>query len=329
MLGRTLRGHAVGRDAWRRRLEPKGNQRESCGTVIVADSIESFDKSKRGSLSGLGDAVGMPAAWCVILTALLTLFGPNAAAQDGQTEQGPPVCGQCGIAKETVFDTREILTAPARWQKSEWKRAGTAAAIVVGSVLLLDEPARDFIQDHENRTTDRIASAFEPFGAEYALGTLAGFALIGKLTNRPVARHVAFDGAVSGLIAVGLVVPALKSVSGRSRPYTGQGAHDFDPFSGADSFPSGHTAMAFALATSIAQNYDRHWVKGLSYGVAGLTAYARMEHDDHWLSDVVGGAFIGVGVARGVAALHRSQRDWALEPAHLADGWGLQVTTAF
>ncbi len=245
------------------------------------------------------------------------------------SEQGPPVCESCGFGETVVFDTREVFKTPTHWQTSDWRSVGLKAAIVLGSLALLDKPVRDYVQEHKGDTTDRIASAFEPFGAEYAIGALAGFAAFGKLGGKPAAHNVALDGTVSSLIAAGLVVPVLKELTGRSRPNAGLGAHDFHPFSGAESFPSGHTTEAFALAASIAQNYDQRWIKGIAYGVAGLVGYARVEHDAHWLSDVAAGAFIGIGVAKEVSALHRARHAVVVTPLHVPSGWGVQVSAAF
>ena len=144
--------------------------------------------------------------------------------------------------------------------------------------------------------------------AEYAIATWAGFAVIGKLGGKQTASAVALDGAVATLSTSGLIVPVLKKTTGRSRPNADQGATDFNPFSGGESFPSGHTAEAFTIAASIAENYHRPWISGLSYGVAGLVGYARMEHDAHWLSDVTAGAFIGIGVVKQVSKLNRERR---------------------
>jgi membrane-associated phospholipid phosphatase len=270
-------------------------------------------------------------AWKVAATgAALVLCGARAhAEQPAPDEQTVPVCTSCGFPKTVARDVRGVFTAPAHWEKPEWRSATIKAAIVAGSMLLLDEPVRDYVQEHRNGTTDRIAKAFEPFGAEYALGVVAGFAIVGSAGNKPTARSVALDGAVSSLIASALVVPALKELTGRSRPNAEHGAFQFDPLGGAESFPSGHTAEAFTVAASIAENYDRPWVKGLSYGVAGLVAYARLEHDAHWLSDATASAFIGIGVAKEVAMLNRARPGIVLTPTRVAHGWGVEIARAF
>ena len=66
--------------------------------------------------------------------------------------------------------------------------------------------------------------------------------------------------------------------------------------SGTNSFPSGHTATAFAAAEFLRQEY-----KDVSawYGIAGYTAALatgtiRLYNNKHWVSDVVAGAGFGI-----------------------------------
>ena len=203
------------------------------------------------------------------------------------------------------------------------------ALIVVGTMALLDEPTRDHVQGERNSPSERIANRFEPFGAEDVAGVLAGFAIFGKLTDRPQAMQTALDGTISTVIAAGLVVPGLKEITGRSRPRTDMGASDFHPFSGGASFPSGHTAAAFALATSIAVNNDRRWVKDVSYSIATLVGYSRIEHDAHWLSDTLSGALIGIAVAKSVNRFNQERRSIAVSSVGTADGWGISFSKTF
>jgi len=87
-------------------------------------------------------------------------------------------------------------------------------------------------------------------------------------------------------------------VVGRRRPNGGRGAYDFSPFSGQDSWPSGHTTMAFALATSVSDEVHSLPVTVALYGAATMTAWSRMNDDRHWLTDVVTGAAVGVVSAK-------------------------------
>jgi hypothetical protein len=73
------------------------------------------------------------------------------------------------------------------------------------------------------------------------------------------------------------------------------------------SYPSGHTAGIWAVATVLAHQYPSHGVVPvLAYGTAAAMGYSRMVVGAHWLSDVVIGGLIGYGCARQVLSLHRA-----------------------
>lgn len=66
------------------------------------------------------------------------------------------------------------------------------------------------------------------------------------------------------------------------------------------SFPSGHTAAAVALHTTLADLLDRHGVRGarslgpvLRYGIPGAIAFSRIFRGQHHVSDAVAGAVLG------------------------------------
>jgi membrane-associated phospholipid phosphatase len=268
------------------------------------------------------------ASWLLALT--IGLFSANASAEEqAQGDDAGPPCDFCKLGKTIGGNVRDVFTEPTRWQGRDWGSVAWKSVVVAGSIALLDQRAHDYLQRHRSDSSQRIADLFEPFGAEYALGTLAGFAIVGAVADKPTARAVAVDGTVSSIIASGLIVTTLKKITGRSRPNTGNGPHDFNPFNGGESFPSGHTAEAFTVATSIAENYHRPWISGLSYGIAGLVGYARMEHDAHWLSDVTASAFIGIGVAKHVAKANNERRRIAIVPFDEQGVRGIRIATAF
>ena len=93
---------------------------------------------------------------------------------------------------------------------------------------------------------------------------------------------------------------ATKEFVGRARPFQDQDRDglDFAPFSSQTSFPSGHTAAAFAVATTLGDAAGSTWARAGLYGLATGTAWARLAEEKHWLSDVVAGAALGVLSAR-------------------------------
>jgi membrane-associated phospholipid phosphatase len=65
------------------------------------------------------------------------------------------------------------------------------------------------------------------------------------------------------------------------------------------SFPSGHAAAAFAVATVFAHRYRQHrWVPWVAYGVAGAISFSRVTTQSHFPSDVFLGAALGFTIAK-------------------------------
>lgn len=62
------------------------------------------------------------------------------------------------------------------------------------------------------------------------------------------------------------------------------------------SFPSGHTATAFASAEFLSQEYRdiSPWIGYAGYAVATATGVFRLYNNKHWVSDVVAGAGFGI-----------------------------------
>ena len=77
--------------------------------------------------------------------------------------------------------------------------------------------------------------------------------------------------------------------------------------SGMNSMPSGHTAQAFVSATILDMEYrdTSPWISVGGYAVATTTAIYRMANNQHWISDVLIGAGIGIFSTKAVYYTHR------------------------
>ena len=173
---------------------------------------------------------------------------------------------------------------------------------VVGLTLFAagfgDEGLREELREYRSSTSNSVSRVGNAFGdPRYVFPAIGAGYLAGRLTGSESLSRVSLRAGTAALVASGITT-ALKYAVGRARP-AGDGDSDvFRPFSGATSFPSGHTTLAFAVATVLADESHDPWLDIALYGGASLTGFARMNGDRHWASDVLAGALIGHLTAR-------------------------------
>ena len=131
-------------------------------------------------------------------------------------------------------------------------------------------------------------------------------------------RQAAMDDLVifESMVVSAVLVQGLKYSFARKRPYV-RDLPPGSPLSGEAnlSFPSGHTAFAFSLATAAGtvatlRGYrSAPYVWGAGMALAAFTGYLRMAADKHYASDVIVGALTGSLVGWAVPYLiHRRWR---------------------
>ncbi|MGO4770792.1 phosphatase PAP2 family protein [Flavobacterium sp. W22_SRS_FK3] len=133
-------------------------------------------------------------------------------------------------------------------------------------------------EDIDEKITIDDFSQYAPAATVYALNA---FGVKGKNTMRD--RSVIF---VTSYVIMASTVLSLKSIVKEERP---DGSSN-------NSFPSGHTATAFAGAEFLWQEYkDKSiWYGITGYAVATGTGLFRIYNNRHWLTDVAAGAGIGI-----------------------------------
>ena len=104
----------------------------------------------------------------------------------------------------------------------------------------------------------------------------------------------------STFIGTGVTVWGLKEIFGRKRP--------LDDAVGSPSFPSGHTAYAFAGATLLGSRYPKLRIP--LYIGAGLVGVSRIYLGRHYSSDVVAGAAVGTIIGVLVSRHHATLLEW-------------------
>jgi membrane-associated phospholipid phosphatase len=127
--------------------------------------------------------------------------------------------------------------------------------------------------------------------------TLIVSALILYLLGIHLRRRSLFETGrllIISFISAGLTAQILKHLFGRARPRVTGDILFIGPTlkGGYDSFPSGHTTVAFSFAYVLAYLFPRYG--GLFYAAAALTGFERVIHSSHFFSDVCTGAVIGL-----------------------------------
>jgi membrane-associated phospholipid phosphatase len=206
---------------------------------------------------------------CLVVTLLFQMVAasPDAAAQ---TEVGPAA-------------PPSLLSG----------KSAAVAGFVLAAPLFADQNLRGHAQEYRGTTSNAVARIGNGFGEpRYVLPAIGAGLLVGQIAGEGSVTRVALQAGAAVAIAGG-VTTAVKFAIGRGRP-EGDGDSDlFRPLSGWSSFPSGHTAVAFALATTLAEETREPWADAALYGGATLTALARLNDDRHWSSDVFVGALVG------------------------------------
>ena len=217
---------------------------------------------------------------------------------------------------ETYFtllasDAKQQFTKPFHMRGKDWTRLGIGAAII-GAFAMTDEPVQQFmikLRDRNEWVHD-VSKFVTNTGGPYEAITLGLMATYGVVFKNEKLKTTALLASQS-YITSAAIQTILKAISGRQRPFVYDPDHieaeptfhgpfhsPFRDINGkriSSSFPSGHTAGAFAAATVFAMEYrDRPLVPIIAYGSASLIGFSRITENKHWVSDVLAGAALGL-----------------------------------
>ncbi len=163
-----------------------------------------------------------------------------------------------------------------------------------------DRAAYTWVQQHlRSPAADRVFTCWTRSADKPALAAQGAVYFGYTVVQGEPAKGLVFAGMG---IVTGAAVYLVKGVVNRSRP-TGTTSR------WNSSFPSGHSAAAFYVATFMGHEFPR-WRWPLYLWASGV-AFSRVYLQRHWPSDVIVGA--AVGVAFGRLAVRLSDR-WTLQP---------------
>jgi hypothetical protein len=252
-------------------------------------------------------AAVIAAAWLA-----LAAFAPAPRAQESEI-----------TASSIGDDFVDLIASPFHMDEEEaWKTAG-ALTLIGASMLWFDAPidraARDYPERYPYALIHHAARPARWYGASSGHAIITAAAVTGAVG---LGGWIADDddvvttaGIMAESVAFTMVITYVgKMIFGRSRPYTEDGPHAFDPFTPPSrddhlSFPSGHASTAWALAAAPATRHPHWYVQVPAYTFAVSAALERVDQRKHWMSDVIAGSILGYAVSRFLAPRYAQDDD--------------------
>lgn len=234
---------------------------------------------------------------------LLALLLPLSLSAQTDTLSKPSEESMSIIDSNRITNESLTMTTPFKLKPKQFIIPG----ILIGYGVLATETTlfkkinfdtRDEIrEDHPTfRTSIDNYSQFAPGAAVFALQALG-------IKGESSVKKELIVYAMSIGISTAIVLPA-KGLTHQERP---DGSNN-------QSFPSGHTALAFASAEFLRREYWNvsPWIGIAGYAVATGTGILRMYNNKHWLGDVAAGAGVGI--------LSTTLSYWLYDKIHIGRG---------
>lgn len=258
-----------------------------------------------------------PLLWALLLCGWCAALPWPAAADSSEP---PPPCLWADIIREL----QATAVSPVR---GSWEGYLLAAGFLGAGTMALHQDRQWYAaaQDHRTAWQDKVMPVASLFGdGFFHAGAYAALYQFGGPREQQAAAQ-----AFEGLFCVAAVSTLCKGVFTATRPTEEASARQwFTLRFGDNSFPSGHAMTAFCAAAILGDAYQAAW---LAYPLAGLVAYSRVYNQNHWPSDVIFGAGLGILIGQAVLAVHQESNQEPSVRFTLAPGDqpGVMVTWLF
>ncbi len=210
------------------------------------------------------------------------------------------------LPKDFLHDQKEIWTFPVQLVRG--KHWVPTLAIAGGTAILIatDKHTAPYFRNHQGQLDD----VNDPFNSYITTAEVIAvpaallYAGYKRQDDYQVQTALLCGEAYADSAVVDL---AIKAVTRRKRPIAVPANGSFDdtffaggqsPFKGS-SFPSGHAAGVFSVATVVANRYHNHrWVPVLAYSFATAISFSRVTTSAHYASDVFLGGALGYVITK-------------------------------
>lgn len=255
-------------------------------------------------------------AW-IVLACFIGTAGP-AGAQQSSADQLRSNCSSqddadasehCvslkSLAPDILRQQKPIWTFPLKVARGEHWKSFFGVALGTAALVIADPYTEPYFRNNHRFTT-------------YKTGPLRGRNTTLAITLTPVAfyltgmakhsKHTQSTAllAAEAIADTQILSLVMKHIAGRLEPSQIPPNGNFrdtwlkykGSFTNGGSFPSGHAASAFAVATVIADQYRQHrWVPWVCYGTATFLALTRLPDLAHFPSDIFFGGVMGYTIS--------------------------------
>jgi membrane-associated phospholipid phosphatase len=154
----------------------------------------------------------------------------------------------------------------------------------------------DILKGINPRNPDAFVWKTASSSIDWVAGTITfGTLAYGFIQKDKSIQHNGYELLITSATNIA-VTEIFKRVFNRTRPADKYPGEVFvNTPSNGKSFPSGHTSMAFAVATTLTLQYKKWYVTVPAYLWAGCVGYSRMYLGKHYPTDVLAGALVGAG----------------------------------
>jgi membrane-associated phospholipid phosphatase len=275
--------------------------------------------------------MGVPTRNIVRVSLLCALIVANATAQGGSSNgsQAQSTSFELGelydphpvvFAKKFAREEYRIWTSPFRrssYQSHALTKYVLPFIAISGVLIGTDTRTADALPNTADQT--KWSGRVSQLGAGYTLAGFSGLtAAVGQVIGDDHAKEAGLL-ALEALAHTQVIIFGVKQITNRSRPLETDQKGGF--WKGGDSFPSGHAASSFAVASVFAYEYRDHVaVPIVAYSLASVISASRLSARRHWFSDIFVGGSTGFLLGRYV---YKKHHDSGLpgSPVQRTDRW--------
>jgi membrane-associated PAP2 superfamily phosphatase len=231
---------------------------------------------------------------------------PPRSPRDGNNSSSDREVSWRTLPKDFLHDQKAIWLFPVQLAKGRHWFPTLAVAGGTAGLIVADPHVMPYFRSHSQRLDDLNDTFDAPITTAEVVALPVSLMIAGYVRHDSyqvgtalLAGEAYADSAVVDL--------AVKAISRRKRPSDVNASASFSntffsggksPFKGS-SFPSGHAASVFSVATVIATRYHSHrWVPWVVYGFATAVSFSRVTSSAHFPSDVFLGAALGYTITR-------------------------------